>query len=96
MGDGLPAAALAEQIALVGGTAIPATGEPPIRNAVVLVKDGVIKRIGPNIEVPSDYDIVDVKGKWLTPGLIDVNVHLTSESSPVARPLRWPQSSGTD
>ncbi len=73
---GIHLSAGAEQLALVGGTAIPATGEPPVRDAVVLIEDGEIRRIGSGVDVPAGYRVIDVKGKWLTPGLIDSNVHL--------------------
>ena len=41
-----------------------------IENGVVLVKDGRIEAVGPNLPVPAGYETVDGKGKWVTPGLI--------------------------
>ena len=65
-----------ERIALVGGTVIPATGEPPLVGATILISDGRISEIGVDVVIPSDHERIDVSGKWITPGLIDSNVHL--------------------
>jgi len=62
--------------ALVGATVITATGQPPMRNATILVDQDRIAGVGTDIAVPPDYQQFDVKGKWVTPGLIDSNVHL--------------------
>ena len=40
----------------------------------VLIEDGKIKEINESIE-ESGHDIVDLEGKLLTPGLVDVHVH---------------------
>jgi imidazolonepropionase-like amidohydrolase len=65
-------------LALVGGTVIPATGAPPIPDAAVLIENGLIKEVGPrdSVTVPGQYEIVDTEARWITPGLIDTNVHL--------------------
>ena len=65
-----------ERLALVGGTVVPATGGPPVERATVLVSDGRIVDVGDDLSVPSGYESIDVTGKWITPGLIDSNVHL--------------------
>ena len=67
-----------EALALVGGTVIPANGEQPIADAVVLVSGDRIERIGrqADVPVPDGYRRIDTSGAWITPGLIDTNVHL--------------------
>ncbi len=72
----ITAHAATEDLALVGGTVITATGEPPISNAVVLISDGRITEVSTDPTVPDGFRLVDVSGKWITPGLIDSNVHL--------------------
>ncbi|MGK0304501.1 MAG: imidazolonepropionase-like amidohydrolase [Gammaproteobacteria bacterium] len=42
----------------------------------VLLQDGKIVAIGNDLSVPDDGVIVDAKGKWVTPGIIDVHSHL--------------------
>ena len=41
----------------------------PIRNGIVLVKNGKIESIGTNLTIPSNYKIYETK--VLTPGLVD-------------------------
>ena len=61
--------------ALVGATIFTGTGQK-IDNATVLLRDGKIESVGGNISVPADYQRVDAKGKWITPGIIDAHSHL--------------------
>ena len=42
----------------------------------VLIVDGKIKAIGEHIQVPSDAEKVDLDNGLITPGLIDIHVHL--------------------
>jgi len=67
--------------ALVGASVFTGTGAL-IENGVVLVKDGRIEAVGPNLPVPAGYETVDGKGKWVTPGLIDAHSHLGVYASP--------------
>ena len=46
-----------------------------ISPAVIVIENGIIIGINPN-EVPSSYEIVNLEGKTLLPGLIDCHVHL--------------------
>ncbi len=64
-------------VALVGGTLVDGTGGPPVRDAVVVVRDGRIACAGPRTSctVPAGAQVVDVAGSWVTPGLIDAHVH---------------------
>ncbi len=51
-------------------------GSRLIRNTNVVVKDGMIRAIGPDTALPSSAEIIDGKGKTLLPGFIDAHVHL--------------------
>lgn len=42
----------------------------------VLIVDGKIKAIGEHIQAPSDAEKIDLDNGLITPGLIDVHVHL--------------------
>ena len=68
----------AGKLALVGGTVIQATGAPAIENAVLLVENGTITYLGKqgSVKIPVGFEQIDIKGKWVTPGLIDSNSHL--------------------
>jgi len=42
----------------------------------VLIADGKIERLGRNLSVPADAEVVDANGKIVCPGFIDMHVHL--------------------
>ncbi|MDQ1447190.1 MAG: dihydroorotase [Actinomycetota bacterium] len=46
------------------------------QTADVLTRDGTITAIGANIDAPADAEIVDATGLLVTPGLIDLHVHV--------------------
>lgn len=66
-------------VAITGGTLIDGNGGAAISDAALIVVDGRIAAVGPraSVKVPPDARIVDVTGKFVLPGLIDTNVHLS-------------------
>src|SRR5262245_20325293 len=44
--------------------------------ADILVKGGVIERIGPGLEAPAGAEVLDVSGRLVLPGLVDAHCHL--------------------
>ena len=62
-------------LALVGATVITMNGDEVLENATILIEQNRITQIGKNISVPSDVKTVDVKGKYIMPGMIDVHAH---------------------
>src|SRR5437764_688875 len=59
--------------AIVGATLIDGSGAAPVRDAVVVTRNGRIACAGPRsgCPVPADADTVRAGGKWIVPGLID-------------------------
>lgn len=47
-----------------------------IEGGAVLVKDGKIAAIGQDVEAPAEAEVIDAKGGWVMPGLIDAHTHL--------------------
>lgn len=73
--------ALPQQNTLItNATVLTGTGER-FDNADVLIIDGKIKKIGKDLTA-TDVVSVDAKGKWVTPGIIDVHSHLGVYPSP--------------
>ncbi len=57
------------------------TGER-IDDGAVLLRDGKVAAIGKQVNVPAGALVIDAKGKFVTPGLIDVHSHLGVYPSP--------------
>jgi imidazolonepropionase-like amidohydrolase len=64
-----------QTIAITGGRVFPVSG-PPIDNATVVIVDGTITAVGTNIAAPAGARVIDAKGKWVTPGLINAATRL--------------------
>ncbi len=65
----LAAPALAETVAITGGTIAVGDGSAPVQGNVV-VRDGRIVAAGPGVAVPADARVVDATGKWVSAGLV--------------------------
>ena len=63
------APAASQTVAITGATIYPVSG-PKIEHGAVLLRDGVIVAVGPDVQVPAGATRVDGTGRWITPGLI--------------------------
>jgi imidazolonepropionase-like amidohydrolase len=68
-----------ERVAIVGGTVIDGNGGTPIADAVIVVDGARISAVGPRsaVAIPAGAREIDARGRWIVPGLIDTNVHLS-------------------
>jgi imidazolonepropionase-like amidohydrolase len=75
-------------LALVGATVIDGNGGLPLPDSVVVVTDNRITAVGPSstTPVPPDAKRVDIKGKFVLPGLIDAHVHVGTSGGGTAYP----------
>ena len=72
----LLAVAAAADLAIVHATALPITG-PPIADATLLVTNGKIEALAAGLPVPpGTRTVIDAKGRFLMPGIIDVHSHM--------------------
>jgi imidazolonepropionase-like amidohydrolase len=60
----------AQTIAITGGTVALGDGSPPIQGATVVIRDGRILAAGPDVAIPRGAEVVDARGKWVTPGIV--------------------------
>nr|WP_298718979.1 amidohydrolase family protein [uncultured Steroidobacter sp.] len=75
-----PAAWAQQQpIAIVGATIIDGTDAPPISGGTMIIQNGKIVAVGARhkVDVPKDARKIDARGKYVIPGLIDTNVHIS-------------------
>ena len=54
----------------------------PVGDMAVLVEDEHIKDIVEDKAIPEGYEVIDLKGAYLLPGLIDLHVHLAASGKP--------------
>ncbi|MGK7371718.1 MAG: amidohydrolase family protein, partial [Candidatus Halalkalibacterium sp. M3_1C_030] len=62
---------------LKGATIFDGTGSDAIKNSVIVISENKIECVGSedDCETPADAELIDVSGKYITPGLIDGHVH---------------------
>ncbi len=71
----------------------PETGTPAvIEDGTLVVGDNRIVAVGRTgeVEVPADARVVDVAGRTIIPGLVDVHAHVGTESSGLLAQASWP------
>ena len=77
---GLDASAVGLQ-AFTAARILDGTGADPIDDGVLLVRDGVIERVGTNedVDIPSGAEVIDLGDRWLLPGFINAHGHVTGD-----------------
>ena len=79
--------------AITGGTLIDGTGAKPLTNRTIIINGDTIESVGPSISttIPENATVIDITGKWILPGFIDLHHHLgygeTSHSMATLRAL---------
>ncbi|KUJ84841.1 hypothetical protein AWR36_004170 [Microbulbifer flavimaris] len=73
--------ATAAPTSLVNATVYDGTGQSVIKNGVITVDQGKIRCIGPDCKIPEDAEVIDIEGKYITPGLVDAHVHYAATGS---------------
>jgi len=63
-----------------------------IENGVLLIEDGKIKAVGQGLGIPEGAQVIDAKGKVVTPGLIDAHSHLAVFGEPSV----WANADGNE
>ncbi len=70
--------------AIRAGKVVTVDGEDRVVNhAVILVKDGRIDAVGPadDVEIPPGARVIDARGRWVVPGLVDAHNHTAGSLS---------------
>jgi len=67
---------------LIRDVTIMTAAGPTIRSGSVLLRDGKIAAVGTTVTAPPDADVIDGRGKYLTPGIIDSHSHLGVYAAP--------------
>ncbi|MFQ5750523.1 MAG: amidohydrolase family protein, partial [bacterium] len=80
------------KLALAGARIITMRGDEVIANGTILVEKNRIVAIGKSdeIEVPQGAKTIDLHGKTIMPGLIDVHAHLRNSGNGISPQQSWP------
>jgi imidazolonepropionase-like amidohydrolase len=61
-----------------------------LMDATLLIRGSKILAVGKNVTIPSDAQIIDLKGKWIFPSFIDLNSHYGIPKAPKKKYSRMP------
>ena len=62
--------ATAQTVAITGGRVVIGDGSEPIDGGTVVIRDGRVVAAGAIVAVPPGAQVVDARGKWVTPGVV--------------------------
>jgi imidazolonepropionase-like amidohydrolase len=65
------------ELVIQGGSVIDTRTGKALENQIVVIKGDRIARVAPakEVAVPADARVIDARGQWIVPGLIDMHVH---------------------
>jgi imidazolonepropionase-like amidohydrolase len=72
----------APRVVVLRGATVMTVTKGVIPNGTVVLRDGKIASVGPGstVDVPAGADVVDVSGRFVTPGIIDAHSHIAVDS----------------
>ncbi len=75
-------------LVITGATLIDGTGGPPVPDSVVIIGEDRILTAGARSQfpIPKHVRVIDARGKWIIPGLIDAHVHFFQSGGLYTRP----------
>ncbi|AVQ00016.1 amidohydrolase [Ahniella affigens] len=78
-----------DRFALVGARIVTMKGTEQIESGTILVNGDRIEAIGANLAVPEGYRQIDVTGKTIVPGIVDVHAHANHFNTGVVPQQNW-------
>src|SRR5512143_724188 len=76
-----PLPATPRRVALRAAHLVDPKSAAKLDNVVVLIDGDTITAVGSRLAVPAGYQVIDLGGATLLPGMIDVHTHLTSQQT---------------
>ena len=59
-----------------GVTLIDGTGAPPQPDATIVIRGQRFAAVGQRVAVPEGAEVIEARGRWAIPGLVDMHVHI--------------------
>ena len=71
--------AMAESVAILGATIIDGNGGKPLVDSAIVIEGNTIVQLGSRkeIDLPANVEVINAPGKFIIPGFIDTNVHIS-------------------
>ena len=63
--------------AFAGGQLVDGTGAAPVNDSLVLVEDDKLTYAGRRTEIPEGFELRDVSGRTVMPGLVDTHLYFS-------------------
>jgi imidazolonepropionase-like amidohydrolase len=70
-----------QAVAITGGTVLTVGPQGEIANGTVLIRDGKVVAVGRDLAVPQGAVVIDARGRYVMPGIIDTHSHTAVEGS---------------
>ena len=79
--------ATAQVTVLTHATVIDGAGAAPQKDVTIVMENGRIRDVGPSskVSVPAGATVVDLTGKFITPGIINAHGHVGAKTEPQLR-----------
>jgi imidazolonepropionase-like amidohydrolase/Tol biopolymer transport system component len=77
-------------VALTNARIITMKGDEVIERGSILIEDNRIKAVGANIQIPANAQKLDMSGKTIMPGLVDVHAHMGYTALDISPEKNWP------
>jgi imidazolonepropionase-like amidohydrolase/Tol biopolymer transport system component len=77
-------------VALTNARIITMRGDEVVERGTILVEDNRIKAIGTRIQIPQGARRIDMAGKTIMPGLVDVHAHMSYDTLDIIPEKQWP------
>src|SRR5690606_32579720 len=71
----------AKDVLIVHATVLDGAGGR-LDNADILLREGRVAAVGPGLEAPAGAQVIEARGRWITPGLIDIHSHAGAFPAP--------------
>ncbi|MDX6270253.1 MAG: hypothetical protein QOD28_1476 [Acidobacteriota bacterium] len=77
-------------VALTNARIVTMKGNEVIERGTILVEDNRIKAVGARVQIPATARRIDMTGKTIMPGLIDVHAHMGYNTLDIIPEKQWP------
>lgn len=77
-----------QSIAITNANLINVNDGKVLNNTTILIENNLIKEVGKTgkIKIPTDAQVIDAKGKWIIPGMVDAHIHFFQSGGLYTRP----------